>query len=203
MTKQFQSGKFQHFFPGKRISHPIPLPPMELFTLSLDSSFSVCFFSLFFLLFRERRELLPGKPTQNSHFGILAWSCSCAVGGHRLRRGGSLGIWEAKEQSRPAGTILLCFPGKRDGSQASSLCPGLSGSQDFSWMCFLVWLRSFSPSLPSLALFPAPKGGWNKGSLCCFLWKIGKTTRGEIPLLQGLGARYPSHPSGIRSLAGV
>lgn len=94
MTKQFQSGKFQHFFPGKRISHPIPLPPMELLTLSLDSSFSVCFFSLFFLLFRERRELLPGKPTQNSHFGILAWSCSCAVGGHGLRRGGSIGIWD-------------------------------------------------------------------------------------------------------------
>lgn len=107
---------------------------MEFLSLTLDLSFSVCFFPFVFPVFlREEgassRKANPKFPPRNFGPG----SCSSPGGGHGSGRGCTIGIlppiqgqiWEVREQSRPAGTIPLLLPGKRDGSQASSSCPGL------------------------------------------------------------------------------
>lgn len=159
------------------------------------------------------RKANPKFPPRNFGPG----SCSSPGGGHGSGHDAPPGSFRpsrvrfGRSGSNPGrqGPSRSSFPGKgmdpKPAPRAQGPSSGAVGSrsQDFSWMRFLVWLRSFSPSLPSLALLPAPMDAWNKGSLCCFPWKIGKTTGGEIPLLRGLGARYPSHPGGIGSSAGV
>lgn len=133
---------------------------MEFFSLTPDLSFSICFFPCFPHYFGKGGSFFLEKPAQNSHLGILALEaapllevdmdqgvdgplgsfCSC-----RARFGRSRSNPAPPSQEKgwiPSQQLVLRAPWKR--------------SQDFSWMCFLVWLCSFSPSLPSLALVPAP-----------------------------------------------
>lgn len=135
---------------------------------------------------------LPWPPSPGGRQGpgglVLGWSDTPQPSGSlhpaRLPAGARFGGWRRSPSlQRPSYSFSLgkgMDPGPGAPAQGCSLRTACSSSGDLgsrsqdcscpcvcAWVCFIVWLQSPSPSLPSLAVVPLLMDDWNKGSLCC------------------------------------